>query len=412
MQQATGDSSGPGGWLTTTASDGALFVFASREEAIAYLSDQADKWDWIRPHIRNAAGSPVLKELQQVVAALCNAPSEIPKQPEGEQQDIQIKAAIEEYLSFKPALHDRNALQAQILQIGRRNPLEATWALAWTKLLKSKNQNISAHQLPMQEPYFFAGMIDAWLLNKSKVVSTDGENELITLRQLVVEGHELKDEIAVQLRNIEAVKIAVAAIQEEANVSLQFAKERVNGASAHLLTETTAAVKSAEEKLDAKWKAIAATYDNQLALRAPSKYWAAKQNRHQNISKWFGAALVLSALVGAFILWKLDTQVFGDLKANQIPTWGQILSATVSAVIFLWILKTLIRLTLSHIHLALDAEERRTMILSYLAMSRLSDVTTEDRKILLTSIFRPSGDGIVKDEAPPVPIFELFKGGK
>jgi hypothetical protein len=60
----------------------------------------------------------------------------------------------------------------------------------------------------------------------------------------------------------------------------------------------------------------------------------------------------------------------------------------------------------------LDAEERRIMILSYLAISRKREVSVDERTALFAAIFRPSGDGIVKDEAPPLPMLELLRGGR
>jgi Family of unknown function (DUF6161) len=71
----------------------------------------------------------------------------------------------------------------------------------------------------------------------------------------------------------------------------------------------------------------------------------------------------------------------------------------------------LLRIFLSTRHLTTDAEERRTMITTFLALTRKSAVKDDDRKFILAALFRPGADGIVNDESAPDTMFAALMGG-
>jgi hypothetical protein len=67
-----------------------------------------------------------------------------------------------------------------------------------------------------------------------------------------------------------------------------------------------------------------------------------------------------------------------------------------------WFIRLLVRIFLSNIHLENDASERVTMAKTYLALIR--DGSFEGKEhigTILAALFRPTGDGIVKDEGLP-----------
>ena len=79
------------------------------------------------------------------------------------------------------------------------------------------------------------------------------------------------------------------------------------------------------------------------------------------------------------------------------------------ATLCFWLLRLLVRVFLSNMHLENDAAERVTMVKTYLALlrkGRLPQAT--DISVVLAALFRPSGDGIVKDEGVPPTTFDLF----
>lgn len=102
-------------------------------------------------------------------------------------------------------------------------------------------------------------------------------------------------------------------------------------------------------------------------------------------------------------MFEVAWQIFGNRPVLQLPSWYQVLSFSIAAIIYLWTIRSLLRFTLSHVHLALDAAERYTMIVSYLALIRKKDLPEGLLDKVFSAIFRPTGDGIVKEEGIPWP---------
>ncbi|MEJ6850707.1 DUF6161 domain-containing protein [Sinorhizobium fredii] len=76
------------------------------------------------------------------------------------------------------------------------------------------------------------------------------------------------------------------------------------------------------------------------------------------------------------------------------------LGVVITTIVF-WAGRILTRLFLSEHHLAIDAEERAVMAQTYLALTAEGQAGEKERDIVLTSLFRPTADGIVKDDAAP-----------
>lgn len=403
MPEAQNDSLRP--WLEVTASDDVLFSFASPTSARDYFVNEMDKWSWIGSTVRGPDLTPSVSLHRRYRVLL-----EYKQQLDVGHSENKVKEAIETYLSFSPALHDRSQTQRKVLEIAKHNKPEAFWTLVWLGLKSTSDLGSHLHAIQQLDFAFLAGIGNAAVIRSQVQEALAKQDD--TTKAAASEVHRLRDEAALNLEDLQALRARAAKLLADAQVSIDMSVEALSGAKDALESGTVSTLQENSKNLEAKWKLLTATYDNQLALQAPSKYWKNKQVEHKKQSQILATAAVTSGLVGATALFFLFSAIFQELKANQIPSWGQVLSATVASVMVLWIIKTLVRLTMSHIHLALDAEERRTMILSYLAMSKLSDATPDERKGLLAAIFRPTGDGIVKDETPPLPIFELFKAGK
>jgi hypothetical protein len=156
-------------------------------------------------------------------------------------------------------------------------------------------------------------------------------------------------------------------------------------------------------------KAIEATYDQALALRRPVAYWEKVRTEHRTTSIRFAiaAGVVVVAFVvvmGLLIQWTLE-----NVSATQPPQHWQVGILLLAAFLGIWIIRILVRLLMSNIHLAIDAGERKMMIRTYLALIREgSDVAPEDKKLILQHIFRNASDGLVKDDAAPPGMWDIL----
>lgn len=154
---------------------------------------------------------------------------------------------------------------------------------------------------------------------------------------------------------------------------------------------------------------IRKTFKEDLALAAPVSYWERKQDTHRKWSRnWGGASFIgIAAAAGG-----LGLQIHDLLKntpANTAPeTWRLAVLALV-AVFTVWGVRLIVRLFLSHQHLYTDAQERITMVQTYLSLMEGEHLASRnDRQLILQALFRPASDGLVKDEGVPFSLAEVI----
>jgi len=147
------------------------------------------------------------------------------------------------------------------------------------------------------------------------------------------------------------------------------------------------------------------TYDQFMSLKAPVDYWTKKQVAHaEKIKHYTYASLIIGTLGGAFLSVILYN-IFSDGSKDYWKIGFFILLAT----LFFWIMRILIKLLLSNIHLETDANERTVMCKTYLSLIRdKSGLNDDDKKLILTALFRPSVNGIINDDGIPPGLYDIF----
>lgn len=168
-------------------------------------------------------------------------------------------------------------------------------------------------------------------------------------------------------------------------------------------------------------KSTEQTYTEHMHLRASVEYWEQKASAH---SKEEGAQkeailnFVAKSLLGLGVAFVLAFLVMLEMSGvNSLP-WIDLTpegAATLPATPFLvvtvflgsiltaffWAARILVRNYVTERHLKIDAEERRVMTMTYLALiNEQAAVADEDRLVILNALFRPSGDGIRHDDGP------------
>lgn len=158
----------------------------------------------------------------------------------------------------------------------------------------------------------------------------------------------------------------------------------------------------------ADFKRTEETYKSFMSLRAPADYWESKSKEHDDAKKndLANVKLYFKILIGVlgvlFILSGLLIYNVHDAKNEPVALYVLISGGlAVLSTIGFWIGRILTKLYLSEHHLKTDAEERRVMIMTYLAMMEDGSATAEERQIILAAIFRNTADGIVRDDGPP-----------
>lgn len=158
----------------------------------------------------------------------------------------------------------------------------------------------------------------------------------------------------------------------------------------------------------ADFKQTEDTYKTFMGLRAPADYWEAKSREHGaakaadlgNVKWYFGILIVVLTTIfiaAGFLIYNVH-----GAKNEPVALYVLISAAlAVLSTIGFWIGRLLTKLYLSEHHLKTDAEERRVMIMTYLALVENGAASPEEKSIILNAIFRNTADGIVKDDGPP-----------
>lgn len=170
-------------------------------------------------------------------------------------------------------------------------------------------------------------------------------------------------------------------------------------------------VKNHEDRMSG----IEAVFREKMTLRGPVEYWSKRHAYHKRFSVIFGALSFFLIAFGGGVLAIWAAQLFSTVPVNGSPKAWQVASLIVVAVFLTWAIRLIIRLFLSHSHLATDAAERVVMTQTYLALLEENILTEEkDRSLVLGALFRPASDGMVKDEAVPHPMLDAITrlGGK
>ncbi|MBL3557129.1 MULTISPECIES: DUF6161 domain-containing protein [Marinobacter] len=144
---------------------------------------------------------------------------------------------------------------------------------------------------------------------------------------------------------------------------------------------------------------IAHTYDEKLALQASVQYWTDKRKLHSRVMWGVGAAtLLLAALTGGGFVLAAHKLLQVTLADVQLWRLGVMLAISTFGI---WVTRLSAKIFISNLHLRTDADERVTMIQTYLALLREGSGPMDgERQLILQTLFRPSNTGFIKDDGP------------
>lgn len=156
------------------------------------------------------------------------------------------------------------------------------------------------------------------------------------------------------------------------------------------------------------------SFVHKLQYKAPVALWGRNEEIHQERAatalSWFTAILIITALCcGIIILFFGDdiAATFYRMRCVSKNDCVEVFSAKgpltvgsllLAASLAIWGLRFSSKLYLSERHLAIGAAERKAFTESYLALVSDQVVTREQEAIVLAALFRPSSDGVIKDD--------------
>ncbi|WP_320243554.1 DUF6161 domain-containing protein [Cognatiyoonia sp. IB215182] len=191
--------------------------------------------------------------------------------------------------------------------------------------------------------------------------------------------------------------------------------------------------KRAEDEREKQFEHLQNLFATQLRLRAPVKLWEGRETSHSmNSAKAMqrfvsiGALAIMFGLAVPFLAGDYIAASFHETLCLVPATEGVAATSTAPAIpalpasecdrvfsakgpitvtglllvtsLLLWFARLQYRVHLSERHLALDASEKKAFAETYLAMKEGKDVGADNEAIILGSLFRPTQDGIIKDD--------------
>ena len=161
------------------------------------------------------------------------------------------------------------------------------------------------------------------------------------------------------------------------------------------------------------WSNLKKTYDAELAIRAPVRYWRERAVEHRNLSWIFGG---VSLGVGAIIfvsIWNEIKEMMSEppnLPHPELwhPEYWRLGLLISSGLFGVWVIKIFVRLFLNNMQMLTDAKERVTMVQTYLALIRRGKLSPESESFVLQALFKSSNPGQMKDDGAPASTFEIL----
>jgi hypothetical protein len=371
--------------------------FETPDELRRWISEERSAWDWINVY------PPITAQIHSAHEAFISSANTAAdewkthaasgRKEYASRARQQIRSIFSEYYK-PPRILWRGSPGAIFINQLRANRGDEVAAGAYSHLVTRPRNNA------FPPPDVFEGLITGYLFERNIDWTARAHQEALNRLKKTYAGNISAQET--QLR--ELVKR-----NTELNANYDATLQEKRSTLENLHVEQSEAFRALVERYDAELKSIEQTYDQKLALQKPVQYWEEKQREHAKSSKTLGWATALAALVSSIALTLLVYWTFADVAPDQPPQHWQ-LGILAAAVFFIaWLIRVLLRLFFSHVHLAGDAAERRTMVLTYLALAREgADVAPEDRKLILQHLFRSAADGLVKDDATPPGVWEVI----
>jgi hypothetical protein len=197
----------------------------------------------------------------------------------------------------------------------------------------------------------------------------------------------------------------------EFQAKMEGAEQRTSATLEQLRLTTDQFFKDETEKLSAFKQSLT----EEIQLRSASQLWSNRAISHRAVA---GASFLAFILILGAVLW-YGAEHFKEIVA-QLPRdkdghieYVSVALLAIPAIGIGWCLRVLARFIHMNSVLGDDSRQRQAMTRTYLALvaDKDSQVTKEDRLIMLNAIFRPLPGSQVEEVAPPT-ILDLLKKGE
>lgn len=313
--------------------------------------------------------------------------------PEGispEQYNTQVEhlvREIEQRISDRKVFTEDAAFSNFVQELKVADPQDAAFALAYFMSYDLTNWNMKVARAVQKAIDWERGQYGR-VNHENEVVESFKSRWVNTFNEMTEIANDSQVEFDKLIRKSEAMV---------ASVETQFSEA---------LKEYNNTLASSLDKASEELQNITRTYDDKLALHASVRYWGLQEKFHKQMLIGYGIGTVVVAALVIVGFW-LYAEHFLNAEYTKIQV-SKLVTAVVITTFGIWAVKTCANLFMAHTHLRTDAQERRTMIHTYLSLLRKGQgPKEEDRQLILQTLFRPSTTGMIKEDAGPSGLVDL-----
>lgn len=347
-------------------------TFKSKDELLKFLTDQKSFWQTFfsgAQHPLNTFNNHITNQIDRMVQN-ANAVSET--------NDSQSQSSLD-YISNlfaeMPIAYSEGKAAKFVQQIKQKDQNFARYMVGYfIKQLYNMNN----------DPLAFRAIFEGMKFDSGITSNIDAEKE--ALGALKSEWDD----------NLTALRSAF----EEANSQVVQTQDTLNTYYTHLQTQFDE-FKTEKEN---QFKKVIETYDQKLALQAPVEYWSERSSLNYFWALILGIIFFTSMII---VIGNFEPMAKDVSNALDEKNYYPLLQFATLAVLGLWLLRIIVKIFYSKLHLAEEAKEKEMFIKTYLSLLRDTDgVKEEDRHLILQSIFAPSKNGIIQDDGLPMNVIE------
>jgi hypothetical protein len=385
--------------------NGGSFEFPTVDTAVAFLQNEKSNWAWL---LDEPMSDDVGRTLAQHFRDKFSGLERVLKEGSGDDNARleQFRTKVKQRYANDELIHSSSATANFIRSLAEQEPKTAFLALSWA--LNRGNdrapQNRTDFNAVLRFELFRLGL------------SESAQYETAALNEVFRKFDALRSECRSALNAISDEQSRFGKQNQQFADEWQTATKTRDEEFRTQLSEFTRQHQEQTGSHEERLKQMEATFKERLSLEAPVKFWSDRRWWHNCSAVIYGLVAAAVGVKGFCWLFESATKAVDVAAATTAPDenkfmYLKLVPLTILALGVFWALRILIRLLLSHVHLASDAAERVVMVNTYLALLQSNEAATkEDRHLILQQLFRHAATGVVADDsAPPVPQAEIFK---
>lgn len=384
--------------------NGGAFAPTSAADMLTWVQKELEFWSWSQNVHTGSHKGAIDYAIQPLHAAIVHARDAANLHSQNQTSAVlervqHVQANVRDAFITRGLPHSSTPLAQRVAGLAADPATAVAYLLPFLPIVPGTSHSFDARDTSSWRG-FLMGLLERFNIVKDAEPAIEAERK--ALDDLRTRAEDL-------LGSQRAVADQLIQAFSEAKDAIATAHEVQRKRFGEFLEFSESAQRDALEKHTQEMLALRRSFREEMTLRGPVEYWQTKATSHETKAKdlmlWmFGSMAGLAGVIGLLAIW-----VFTTLDDKGHPDAWKMAILILLAVMGVWAVRLVVRMFLSHTHLATDAEERVTMVKTYLSLLEADKMPSDDdRKLVLAPLFRPATDGLIKDEGLPHPMLEML----